>query len=89
MMCFTYTIFDADPHQVSGSAWTSHMDRDIEADSDADALDEVRDTMSIEAAGLSPADGYQVGQTLYALVWDADGVLVGEPRYEITEEDLG
>lgn len=87
MTMYTYTIFDANPHQTSGTAWPTHSDLEIEADSDEEALGEVRDVMSIEAAGLNEADGYDVGQTLYAFVWQ-DGIMVGEPTYDLTIEDL-
>jgi hypothetical protein len=86
---YTYTIFDANPNTSSGTAWPSHEDIEIEAESDAEALGAVRDVMSTEAAGLNASDGYDVGQRLYALVWDADTVIVGEPTYELTAEDLG
>jgi hypothetical protein len=88
-MLYTYTIFDANPHASSGTAWPSHDDIELEADSDAEAVDAVRDTMSTEAAGLSPADGYEPGQRLFALVWSDDRTIVGEPTYELTHEDLG
>lgn len=89
MTTYTYTIFDANPNSSSGTAWPSHEDLEIEADSDADVIDAVRDVMSVEAAGLNEADGYDVGQKLYAIVWDADTIIVGEPTYEITAEDMG
>lgn len=88
-MNFTYTIFDASPHVSSGTAWDTHTEESIEADSIEDAIQEVGDVLEIEAAGLSTADGYEAGQRLYALVWDEDGVIVGEPTYALTEEDLG
>jgi hypothetical protein len=86
---YTYTLFDAHPNSSSGTAWPSHEDIAIEAESDDEAIEAVRDVMSIEAAGLDTADGYDVGQRLYALVWDADSMIVGDPTYELTAEDLG
>jgi hypothetical protein len=86
---YSYTIFDANPNSSSGTAWPSHEDIAIEAESDAEALDSVREVMSTESAGLHASDGYDVGQRLYALVWDADSVLVGEPTYDLTADDLG
>ncbi len=89
MAKYTYTIFDANPNDSSGTAWPDHDDVEIESDSDDEAIETVRATMSVEAAGLNASDGYDVGQRLYALVWDADEIIVGEPTYELTAEDLG
>lgn len=89
MGTYTYTIFDANPHTSGGTAWPSHTDIEIEAESDEDALEEVRDALSVESSRLSVSDGYDVGQRLYALLWDSEGILVGEPTYDLTEEDLG
>ena len=87
-MTYTYTIFDADPSASSGAAWPTHQDIEIEAASDEDALEAVLDVISIESAGLSADDGYEVGQSLYAIVWDADGIIVGQLTYTLTAEDL-
>lgn len=89
MADYTYTIFDANPNTSSGTAWPTHQDLDIEAESDEEALAAVRDVMSTEAAALNTEDGYQVGQLLYAIVWDENTVIVGEPTYELTAGDLG
>lgn len=86
---YTYTIFDANPNSSSGTAWPSHDSLEIVADDDDGAIEAVRDVMSVEAAGLNPDDGYDVGQRLYAIVWGADTVIVGEPTYTLTAEDLG
>jgi hypothetical protein len=83
---YTYTIFDSNPHSSSGAAWPSHEYIEIEAESDAEALDAVRDVMRVEAAGLDASD-YDVRQRLYARVWDSR--IVGEPTYQLTAEDLG
>lgn len=88
-MKYTYTIFDASPQSSSGTEWPTHTDMTIEADDDDEAIDEVRDVMSTEAAGLRPADGYEVGEAIHAIVWDADGTIVGQPTYELTKDDLG
>jgi hypothetical protein len=85
---YTYTVFDGNPAASGGTAWPSHEDRQIDADSDREVLDMVLDIMSTEAAGLSVADGYDVGDRLYAIVWDADAIIVGEPTYALTAEDL-
>jgi hypothetical protein len=89
MAIYTYTIFDANPNSSSGTEWPTHDDIQIEADSDEEVTAEVRDVMSVEAAGLNTSDGYEVGDVLHALVWDADGTIVGTPTYELTAEDLG
>jgi hypothetical protein len=88
MTTYTYTIFDADPQSSSGTAWPDHTDIELEADDDSTAADAVRDAMEIEAAGLS-SDDYAVGDTLHAIVWDADGVVVATPTYRLTTEDVG
>jgi hypothetical protein len=49
----------------------------------------VREILESCAADCNLSDGYTVGQTLHALVWDADGTIVGEPKYVLTAEDLG
>jgi hypothetical protein len=85
---YTYSIFDSDP-AASGNAWDAHDSVEIEAESDEDALAQVRDILEIEAAGLSTADGYAVGQRLYATVWGPDETIVGQPTHELTAEDLG
>lgn len=86
---YTYTIFDANPNSSSGTEWPSHENIKIEADSDDEAIDEVRDVMSTEAAELNTSDGYDVGDTLHAIIWDEDGTIIGTPTYELTAEDLG
>jgi hypothetical protein len=43
---------------------------------------------AVAAAGLSIADGYTVGQRLYATVWDADETIVGQVAHDLTAEDL-
>jgi hypothetical protein len=89
MTNYTYTIFDASPHASSGTQWPSHTDVEIEADTDQEAVDAVRDVMDVEAAGLSTDDGYEVGQLIHALVWSEDGTIVGDIRYALTAADLG
>lgn len=87
MARYTYTIFDSNPHETSGTAWPSHTSADVEAETDADACDQVANIMGNEAEGLYASDGYEPGQRLWALVW-SDGTIVGEPTYTITAEDL-
>lgn len=88
MTIYTYTIFDADPHTNSGTEWPTHKDMEIEADSDQEAADAVGDVMETEASRCRTDDGYKPGQKLYALVWDANRVIVGTPTYTLTGEDL-
>lgn len=61
---------------------------ELDAESDEDALAAVRDVLDVESAGLSADDGYDVGDLLYALVWDEDGIVVDMPTHEITADDL-
>ncbi len=88
MTAYTYTIFDADPSSSGGCALPGHEDVELESDSVEEAVDAARDALEIVACGLSTADGYSVGQRLYALVWDANCTVVGSPTYTLTEEDL-
>lgn len=85
---YTYSIFDADPSASSVDACPGHDDREVEAEDDEAVLGDVRDALEIVAAGLSVADGYEVGQRLFALIWDADGTIVATPTYELTADDL-
>lgn len=89
VFCYTYTIFDDDPSSSSGVDWTDHADIEIEADDDDDAVDQVLAIMSAEAAGLRVEDGYRPGYRIYALIWDDEGVIIAQPVYRITAEDLG
>jgi hypothetical protein len=86
---YVYTIFDANPNDSSGTAWPSHDEIVIEAESDDDVIEEVLDVMGVEAAGLNPDDGYDVGQRLYAIIWDDNDVIVAQLSYKLTAEDLG
>jgi len=86
---YTYTIFDANPAQTGGTEWPSHTSVEIEADSDREAEDKVKEVMSVESGRCNPVDGYEVGQRLYAIIWDGDGRVVGEPTYTLTADDLG
>lgn len=88
-MEYTYTIFDASPQSSSGTEWPTHTDVELEADSDAEAIEEVRDVMSSQAAGLRTEDGYKVGEYIHAIVWDEDGTIIAQPTHELTYENLG
>ena len=85
---YTYSIFDSNPHMSGGTTWPDHDDNEIAAESDDEAVDAVRDILETEAAGLDAADGYDVGQAIHALVWDADGLIVGDLRHMLTADDL-
>lgn len=89
MATYTYTIFDADPGVSGPTQWSDHEDVEVEADSDSEAAAHVSAILETEAAGLNPSDGYEVGQTIYALVWGDDGAVVRKLSYEITADDLG
>lgn len=86
---YTYTIFDGSPNNSSGTEWPDHLNIEIEAASDDEAIDEAIEVMRCEAAGLNVSDDYSVGDTLHAIVWDEDGTIVAQPTYTLTAEDLG
>lgn len=86
---YTYTIFDHNPQSSDGNRWPSHEDITLEADSDEDAVEDVRDAMSIAAADLNPSDGYEPGDVIHAIVWGEDDMIVGQPTYTLTHDDLG
>ena len=85
---YGYIIYDADP--ASGvNPWPSHAGATLEADSDDDAVECVRDALDVCAAVCDSADGYEAGDVLHAIVWDTDGRIVGTLRRVLTAEDLG
>jgi hypothetical protein len=86
---YTYTIFDADPNQNGGGAWDTHTDVKLDAIDDDDARTHVRKVLEMSAIGLKTADGYAVGDRLYATVWDPNGTPVWDVTYTLTAEDLG
>lgn len=88
-MKFSYTIYDAPPSQCGGVGWLHQQDVEIEADSDDDALEQVQDILSEEACYLSKDDGYEIGQKIYANIWNEDGEIIGTLNYTLTEDDLG
>jgi hypothetical protein len=89
METYTYTIYYAPPHDSSGTEWDTHTEVQVEAESDAEARDAVLDVMRAEAADLSPADGYAVGDMLYALVWGEDGSIVSNPTLRLEADGVG
>ena len=93
MSTYAYTIFDSDPISNPDSEWPRRKDVKIEADSDEKALTEVSEILGIEASGLSREDGYEIGQRLYAMVWNTSvhqfWTIVGLLTYDLTVEELG
>jgi hypothetical protein len=87
MSYYTYTIYDSHPAASGPCHWPDHENVEIEADDDAEALADVRTILEVAACGLS-ADGYEVGQRLYASVWDADENDLGLVTIILTAEDL-
>jgi len=87
MSNYTYTIYDADPARSGPCEWPSHVDVAIEADDDSEARDAVVDALEVAAAGLSEADGYSVGQSIYAQIAKPDGT-ADVASYALTAEDL-
>jgi len=85
MSTYTYTIYDAAPQTSGDVAWPHRANIEIAAQSDETAVATILEVLRTEAAGLSVADGYAVGQCLHALVRDESGQIVGEPTYELTE----
>ena len=86
-MTYAYSIFDGDPNEDGSPAWPTHNQVVIRATPSAER--DVQHVLSVEAAGLYRSDGYEPGQTLHAIIWDASGQVVGTPTYTITAEDLG
>jgi hypothetical protein len=86
---YTYTIFDADPNQYSNPVWDRHTDSEIWAADDDEAEEQVVDIMNSAAIGLSREDGYSVGDSLYAAIWDDRGMIIAKPIITLTEEHLG
>lgn len=83
---YAYTIYDRDPSR--GPALTLAEDVAVEADTEDEAVDELRDAIEVAAAGLSPEDGYAVGDTIVGHL-ECDGVIVRTVTYALTSEDLG
>ena len=90
MKTYTYTIFDSNPHTSGGTAWPHQQGVRLTAHSGRDARAWLVRRLAYECAALHTSDGYTVGQVIYTLLWDEDGVLVGNPpTYTLTAEDLG
>jgi hypothetical protein len=84
----TFTIYDADPDASGPSAWPDSEDIEAQGDSIQEAVEYVRGELASEAAGLEPSHGYEIGQRIYALVFDLDGTPT-KISHELTAEDLG
>ena len=90
MSTYTYTVFDANPHTSSGTAWPHAQELSVEAATDADARKLVLSSLTRMCSTLGLEDGYVPGQRIYTLVWNQDGVLIGNPpTYTLHEHDLG
>jgi len=87
-MIYTYTIHDAHPGQSGPCSWPTHDGLELEADDMAEALSDLREILEGEAGGLNPADGYEIGDCIYAQLGTPDGD-TRVVSYELTAEDLG
>lgn len=83
-----YSIFDADPQSSTGTVWTDHDNVELDAESDEDAIDQVRELLQDEASGLNISDGYCVGDQIHALVWRDGETIIAQPKYTLTLDDL-
>lgn len=84
MPIYRYTIFDSDPATSGDVAWPQATNVAVEADDDVAAEAAVQAILESACAGCSRTDGYRVGQTIHALVWDASGAIVAGPTHELT-----
>ncbi len=87
-MYYTFSIYDSDPDATGIHPWPTYTDATAEGECLEDVSAHVRDVLEIEAAGLSEADGYEIGQRIYALIWDQDGQAT-KLSHELTAEELG
>lgn len=89
MATYTYSVYDSDPSVGDGNVWPDHDGETIEAVDADDAAAQVCDVLDVCAACCDPADGYEVGDVLHALVWHEDGTIVSHPCRALTADDLG
>jgi hypothetical protein len=90
MKTYTYTIFDSNPHTSGGTAWPHQSGVNLQAASDEDARQLVKNRLVCECAALWVGDGYEVDQLIYTLIWNDDGVVIGNPpTYTLTAKNLG
>lgn len=82
---YTYSIFDADPNSSTDMQWPGHNRAKLAAKDLGAAEARVKEIMS--GARFDEADGYEVGQRIYSLIWE-DGVIVASPGYTLTAEDI-
>lgn len=87
MAIYSYTIYDGHP-STGADAWTHRTDKTVKAADPTKAARLVRAILATEAKDLTEADGYSVGQCLYATIWHSDGKAVAEVSHELTEGDL-
>jgi hypothetical protein len=79
---YTYTIFDAPPSMSGGTAWPSHENVEVEADSPEEALEVALSEAEIYG---DTCDEYDDGYVLYVLVWDADGIVVADGTHTVSK----
>jgi hypothetical protein len=89
MTRYSIRVYDADPTACACHVWPTHDGFPLDAETIEGAREEARNILDTEAYGLSSADGYAVGDRIYAMIDDAvdgsaDGVSV-----ELTAEHLG
>jgi len=82
---YTYTFFDGNPASSGPCSWPSHEDVELEADDAKEAVRFVRDTLEGECAALAGSDDYPEGTSVWAMVWDEAGMVVGQFSHEVGE----
>ena len=80
---YTYTIFDADPASAGNCSWPDHTVREIRSINADAALARVLERARLLADNCGE---YSDGVTLYARVWDADGVLHASGSVDVAAE---
>lgn len=76
---YTYEFFDA---HSGPYGWD--IEGEIEADSDEDAVAQVREILRPEVDGLSREPDYDEGDLVWALIWDEDGMIVAQIKEPVT-----
>lgn len=84
----TYSVYDDDPRDSSGTIWHDRQDEPAEGETLDEAIAFVQGELAEIAAGLTEGEeGYDVGQSIYAMITDVDGMTL-VISHEITIEDL-
>lgn len=89
MRTYTYTIFDADPAVSGPSAWPHQEGIRFEAENDKQAVETARQALETACQALDSADGYDPGDQIHMLVWDADYVQIATLVEELGALDEG